>query len=80
MDKNGDLLIISQHNNVMRVKANEDKPIEMLTVDPRLLILSVYYARSRREILIRIYSHVGSEYWTKRVRYNKNVKKISEFE
>lgn len=70
MDKNGDLLIISQHNKVMRVKANEDKPIEMLTVDPRLLILSVYYARS----------HVGSEYWTKRVRYNKNVKKISEFE
>lgn len=64
----------------MRVKANEDKPIEMLTVDPRLLILSVYYARLRREILIRIYSQVGSEYWTKRVRYNKNVKKISEFE
>lgn len=80
MDKNGDLLIISQHNKVMRVKANEDKPIEMLTVDPRLLILSVYYARSRREIFIRIYSQVGSEYWTKRVRYNKNVKKISEFE
>lgn len=40
----------------------------------------MYYARSRREILIRIYSQDGSEYWTKIVRYNKNVKKISEFE
>lgn len=36
VDKNGDLLIITQHNKVMRVKANEDKSIEMLTVDPHL--------------------------------------------
>lgn len=80
VDENGDLLIIRQHNKVMKVKANEEEPIEMLTVQPHLVILSVYYARSRREILIRIYSQDENEYWTKIVRYNKNVEKISEFE
>lgn len=64
----------------MRVKVNEDKFIEMLIVDFCLIILSVYYVRLRREILIRIYLYVGSEYWIKCVRYNKNVKKIFEFE
>lgn len=76
VDENGHLLFIKQHNKVMKVKANEEEPIEMLTVDYHLSILSVYYAKLRSEILLRIYIQDG----TKIVRYNKNVEKISEIE
>lgn len=74
VDENGHLLFIKQHNKVMKVKANEEEPIEMLTVDYHLSILSVYYAKLRSEILLRIYLQDG----TKIVRYNKNVEKISD--
>lgn len=79
VDENGDLLIIRQHNKVMRVTSNEEEPVEVLSVDRRWSILSVYFSRFSGEILVRVYLQQWSEYLTRIERY-KDGKKLSGFE
>lgn len=79
VDENGDILIIRQHNKVMRVMSNNGEPKEVLSVDRRWSILSVYFSRSSGEILVRVYLQQWSEYSTRIERY-KDGKKLSGFE
>lgn len=78
--ENGDMLIIRQHNKVMRIMSNKKEPIEVLSVDRRWSILSVHFSRFSGEILVRVYIQQWSEYSTTIERYSKEGKKISEFE
>lgn len=80
VDENGDLLIIRQHNKVMRVTSNEEEPVEVFSVDPRWSILSVYFSRSSEEIILRIYVQKWHKFLTNIARYNKNGEKLFEFE
>lgn len=79
VDENGDILIIRQHNKVMRVMSNKGEPKEVLSVDRRWSILSVYFSRFTGEILVRVYLQQWSEYSTRIERY-KDGKKLSGFE
>lgn len=80
VDENGDLLIIRQNNKVVKVKANKEEPIEVLSVDRRWSILSVHFSRFSGEILLRIYLQKWNKYSTHIVRYNKDREKSLEFE
>lgn len=77
VDENGDLLIIRQNNKVMKVNSNKEEEIEVLSVDSRWSILSVYFSRLSGEILV--YLQQWSEYSTRIERY-KDGKKLSGFE
>lgn len=79
VDENGDLLIIRQNNKVMRVNSNKEEDIEVLSVDRRWSILSVYFSKFTGEILVRVYLQQWSEYLTRIERY-KDGKKLSGFE
>lgn len=79
VDENGDLLIIRQNNKVMKVNSNKEEDIEVLSVDRRWSILSVYFSKFTGEILVRVYLQQWSEYLTRIERY-KDGKKLSGFE
>lgn len=60
--------------------SNKKEPKEVLSVDRRCSILSVHFSRFSGEIPVRVYLQHWSEYSSTIERYNKEGKKLSEFE